>query len=57
VFIAMGAPELGHSEVDHLGVLVKVAFLGEFNVADLANVWPLTSVRSQMIKVFAHRKY
>ena len=53
----MGAPELGHSEVDHLDVLVKVAFLGEFYVADLANVWPLTSVRSQMIKVFAHRKY
>lgn len=55
-FIAMRAQEFGNSHVDHLGVLVQVSLLGESHVAVATLEGALAGVRSQVVKIFAHRK-
>ena len=46
VLVAVGASELGHSHMDHLSVLVKVAFLGELHLAVVTDVGLLSSMSS-----------
>lgn len=42
--------------MDHLGVLVEVAFLGESHVAVAALEGALASMGAKMVEVLAHRK-
>lgn len=53
-FLTMGAHELGHTEMYHLGVLVQVALLRELHVAVATLEWALSGVGPQVIKVLAH---
>ena len=43
--------------MDHLFMLVKVAFLREFHIALITPVWPLPGMGAQMVEVLAHREY
>jgi len=48
------ALKFGHSEMDHLGMLVQVAFLREAHIALGALEWPLPSVGPEMVEILAH---
>lgn len=53
----MWASEIRDPQVDHLRVLLKIAFLGEAHVAKPAQVRSIARVGPEMVKVLTHREY
>ena len=55
--VTVSTIELSQAPMDHLFVLVEVAFLRELHLAFVTFVWPLPGMGAQMVEVLAHREY